>query len=222
MTGILTATLAAAALATSPDPTQFTTRIDNPYFPMAVGSRWVYRETDAGGAVQRVVVTVTRHTRVVDGVTTRVVHDRVTEKGKPVELTDDWYAQDRRGNLWYFGEATKAYDGEAVSTRGSWAAGLDGARAGIVMPAHPRVGRQYRQEHAPGVAEDSAKVLSLDEQAQVPFGHFTRVLLTKDFTPLEPKVLEYKLYAPGVGPVLVLSASGGGGTERLVRFRRGG
>jgi hypothetical protein len=226
MTGTLASTLAGAALAlgagAAPDPADFTPRIDNPYWPMTAGSRWVYRET-GGSAPQRVVVKVTRRTKVVDGITARVVHDVVTEKGRPVEVTDDWYAQDRRGNVWYFGEDTKEYeDGTVVSTAGSWEAGVDGASGGIIMPAQPRVGMRYRQEHAPGVAEDTAQVLSLDEQAEVPAGHFTSLLLTKDFTPLDPKVLEYKLYARGVGPVLVLSASGGGGTERLVRFRPGG
>jgi hypothetical protein len=222
MTGMLASTLAGAALALGADRAGFTPRIDNPYWPMTVGSRWVYRETGTGGPAQRVVVEVRRRTKVVDGITARVVHDVATEKGRPVEVTDDWYAQDRRGNVWYLGEDTKEYADGTVSTAGSWEAGVDGARAGIVMPARPRVGMRYRQEHAAGVAEDTAQVLSLDEQAEVPSGHFTRLLLTKEFTPLEPRVLEYKLYARGVGPVLVLSPSGGGGTERLVRFRPGG
>jgi hypothetical protein len=208
--------------APAPDPDDFTTRIDNRYWPMAPGTRWVYRETERG-VRQRVVVTVTRRTRVVDGVRTRVVHDRVTAGGRLVEDTFDWYAQHRSGTVWYFGEATKEYeDGRFVSSEGSWEAGIDGARAGRIMPAHPRVGMRYRQEHAPGEAEDAARVLSLNEQAEVPFGHFAPALMTKDFTPLEPRVLEYKLYAKGIGPVLVLGASGGAGREELVRFRRGG
>jgi hypothetical protein len=203
-------------------PRRFSTRIDNPYWPMAPGSRWVYRETD-GDSVQRVVVRVTHRTkRVASGVTARVVHDRVTERGRLVEDTLDWYAQDDDGNVWYLGEDTEEYEhGRAVSAAGSWEAGADGARAGIVMPARPRVGMAYEQEHKAGEAEDRAKVLSLGEQAEVPFGHFTGVLMTKDFTPLEPRVLEYKLFARGVGPVLVLGVSGGGGREELVRFRRG-
>jgi len=191
--------------------------IDNPYWPMRPGSQWVYREGS-----QRVVVTVTDRTKVVNGITARVIHDVVTEKGKPVEVTDDWYAQDTAGNVWYLGEDTTEYEnGRPVSKEGSWEAGVDGARAGIIMPAKPRVGMRYRQEFYKGHAEDKAQVLSLNEQAQVPFGHFRRVLLTKDFTPLEPKVLEYKLYARGVGPVLVFSVSGGGDDEELVRFKRG-
>jgi hypothetical protein len=207
------------------DPAEFTTRIDNPYWPMARGNRWVYTETDREGTEQRVVVTVTNRTKTVAaGVTTRVIHDVVTEDGKPVEVTDDWYAQDECGNIWYFGEATTEYEnGEPVSTAGSWEAGVDGAQAGVIMPADPRPGLEYRQEYYAGEAEDSATVLSIDEQAEVPFGHFTRVLLTKDYTPLQPKILEYKLFARGVGPVLVLDVSGGsGGREELLRFSRGG
>ena len=201
----------------------FTTRINNPYLPMAFGSRWVYRETERG-VTQRVVVTVTDRTKkVANGVTARVVHDLVTENGRRVEDTYDWYAQHRDGSVWYFGEDTTEFeDGRAVSTAGSWEAGVRGAQPGVVMPAAPQVGMEYRQEHAPGEAEDMARVLSLDEQAQVPFGHFRRVLLTKDFTPLEPRVLEYKLYARRVGPVLVVGVSGASGREELVSFRRGG
>lgn len=197
------------------------TQIDNPYWPMRPGTRWVYREVERGH-VQRVVVTVTRRTRRIAGVRARVVHDVVTERGRRVEDTLDWYAQDRRGNVWYLGEDTKEFeDGKVVSTAGSWEAGVDGARAGIVMPAHPRVGMTYQQENAPGEAEDAARVLSRDEQARVPFGHFTHVLLTRDSTPLEPRILEYKLYARGVGPVLTLGVSGGAGREELVRLRKG-
>jgi hypothetical protein len=201
---------------------EFTTRIDNPYWPMAPGSRWIYRETDAEGNEQRVVVTVTNRTKTVAaGMTARVVRDVVTEDGEPVEVTDDWYAQDGCGNVWYLGEDTTEYeDGKPVSKAGSWEAGVDGAEAGIIMPAKPRVGFEYRQEYYEGEAEDKGKILSLDEQAEVPYGHFTNVLLTKDFTPLEPKVLEYKLYAKGVGPVLVLGVSGGTDREELLRFTR--
>jgi hypothetical protein len=209
--------LVATLLAFTAGPT-----IDNPYWPMTPGSRWVYRETDAQGARQRIVVTVTRRTKTVaSGVTARVVHDRATEDGQVVEDTFDWYAQDAKGNIWYVGEDTTEYeDGKPVSKEGSWEAGVDGARAGIVMLAHPRVGRRYREEHYPGHAMDGAKVLSRGEQVQVPFGHFRHVLLTKNFNPLEPKVLEYKWYARGVGPVLELGVSGSTDRAVLLRYRR--
>lgn len=204
-------------------PADFTTRITNPYWPMRPGSRWVYRETDPGGARQRVVVTVTNQTKkLANGITARVVHDVVTEGRKPVEITDDYYAQDRRGNIWYLGEFTKEYEnGKFKSTRGSFEAGVDGAQPGIALPARPRPGLRYRQEYYKGHAEDKGKVVSVKEQAEVPFGHFRRVLMTRDTNPLEPKNVEFKFYARGVGPVLAVGVSGGSDREELVSYRRG-
>ncbi len=190
---------------------------------MAPGTKWVYRETDAEGTEQRVEVTVTDRTkRVANGVEARIVRDVVTEGGKRVEVTDDWYAQDRGGNVWYLGEDTTEYaNGTPVTKAGSFEAGVRGAQAGIAMSAAPRVGMRYRQEYFAGEAEDAAEVLSLAEQAEVPLGHFDDVLMTKDWNPLEPRMLEHKLYARGVGPVLVVQVSGGSGREELVRFERG-
>ena len=209
----------------SVDPADFTTRIDNPWWPMTPGSRWVYRETAPDGTAQRVVVTVTTRTRrIANGVRARVVHDAVTEEGKPVEITDDWYAQDRCGNVWYFGEDTKEYEnGKVVSTEGSFEAGVDGAQAGVIVPAQPRPGMRYRQEYYAGHAEDRGEVFSLTERAEVPFGYFRqgRVLMTRDLNPLEPRILEYKFYARGVGPVLAIGVSGGSDREELVRYERG-
>lgn len=204
------------------DPAEFTTEIDNRYWPMEPGSRWVYGERDGEGGVQRVAVTVTDETRrIANGIEARVVHDVVSEGGEPVEVTDDWYAQDAAGNVWYLGERTAEYEnGKVVSTAGSWEAGVDGAQPGIVMPGEPRPGLAYRQEHYAGEAEDRAKVLSTGEQVEVPFGHFTEVVLTKDLVPLEPRVLEYKLYAPGVGPVMTLDVSGASGREELLFYER--
>lgn len=204
------------------NPSDFTTEIDNPYWPMRPGSRWVSRESDGEGGVQRVVVTVTGATkRIANGIEARVVHDVVSKGGEPVEITDDWYAQDAEGNLWYLGERTAEYEnGKAVSRAGSWEAGVDGAQPGIVVPAEPRVGLAYRQEYYAGKAEDRAEVLSVDEQAEVPFGRFTGALLTKDLTRLEPDLVEYKLYARGIGPVLVLDVSGASGREELVSYAR--
>jgi hypothetical protein len=214
---------AAIALALSLGPADFSTRIDNPYWPMRPGSRWVYRETTPDGGKVRDVVTVTRRTkRIANGVEARVVLDVATEHGKVVEKTEDYYAQDRAGNIWYLGENTKSYEnGRFKSSEGSFEAGVDGARAGIVMRAHPRRGMSYRQEQYPGHAEDRARIMSLREQAEVPFGHFRRTLLTRDTTPLEPRIVEYKLYARGVGPVLELGLSGGNDRSELVTYRRG-
>lgn len=207
------------------NPGNFTTSIDNPYWPMKPGTRWVYRETDPDGTKQRVVVTVTDRTKkIANGITARVVRDVVTERGKPVEVTDDWYAQDKAGNVWYLGELTTEYEnGKPTSTEGSFEAGVDGAQAGVIMPAKPRVGLRYRQEYYKGQAEDKGSIVSLREQAEVPFGHFRRgrVLMTRDTNPLEPKILEFKFYARGIGPVLAVGVSGGADREELVRFRRG-
>jgi hypothetical protein len=204
------------------DPADFVARIDNQYWPMAPGTRWVYREFDFEGS-QRVTVTVVERTRTIEGIDATVVHDVVSERGDLVENTFDWYAQDVCGNVWYMGENTKEYEnGEVVSTAGSWEHGVDGAMAGVVVPGDPQVGLTYRQEYYAGEAEDAGQIVSLDEQAQPPFGHFRNVIQTRDFTPLHPRVLEYKLYAPGVGPVIALGISGGSDREELVRFQPGG
>jgi hypothetical protein len=206
------------------DPADFTTEIDNPYWPMQPGSRWVYRETDSEGAEQRVVVTVENETKeIANGIEARVVHDAVTEDGEPVEVTDDWYAQDSDGNVWYLGEDTTEYEnGKPVSHEGSFEAGVDGAEAGVIVPADPAPGLTYRQEFLEGEAEDEGEVISLGRQAEVPFGHFEDVLMTADTNPLEPKVLEFKFYAPDVGPVLAVSVSGGSDREELISYTEGG
>lgn len=173
------------------DPADFVPEVDNPYFPLEPGRRLEYAETDAQGAGQQVRVTVTSRTRLIAGIAATVVHDKVSEGGELVENTFDWYAQDVCGNVWYLGENTKEYeDGEVVSTGGSWEQGVDGAMAGVVMPAEPQVGLAYRQEYYAGEAEDRGEIASLDEQAQVPFGHFRDVLMTRDTTPLQPRILE--------------------------------
>jgi hypothetical protein len=202
------------------DPERFSANIDNPYWPMRPGSRWVYREVE-NGLVQRVEVTVTDRTKVIDGVTARVVHDVVTAHGEPVEKTYDWYAQDDAGNVWYLGENTKEYEnGKVVSTAGAWEAGVGGAEAGVIMPAQPEVGLSYRQEYDPGNAEDRARVISVDAKAKVPFGSFDGVLETKDVNPLETNFVEHKYYAEGVGPVETIQVSGGEAHEQLISYRR--
>ena len=201
------------------DPATFTTRITNPYWPMTPGRRWVYHETDGTGRVAKVVVTVTNRTRVVgNGVTARVVTDVLTVGGRPGEVTEDWYAQDTAGNIWYLGEQTAEYaKGKLVSTEGSWEAGVGGAEPGIAVPAHPKPGICYRQEYLAGEAEDRGAVLSVDEQVSVPAGHYAHAMLTRDTSGVEPGVAEYKLYARGVGPVFELTISGGSDRTELVR-----
>lgn len=205
------------------DPAELSVDITNRYWPMQVGDRWVYEETDEMGHTQRVEVQVLDQTRTVAaGIEARVVHDVVTEDGQTVEDTYDWYAQDAAGNIWYLGEDTTEYeDDQAVSTAGSWEAGVDDAQPGILLPADPQPGITYRQEYLAGEAEDTAVVLSTTEPAQTPTGTYTDVLLTRDTTPLEPDLAELKFYAPDIGPVLVLQTSGGNSRETLIQTSRG-
>ena len=163
---------------------------------MKPGSTWVYRERRDG--LQRVEVTVTNRTKTIMGIEARVVHDSSPRTGSDGEDTFDWYAQDKDGNIWYLGEDTTEYeDGKSRRPEGSWEAGVDGALAGILLPADPEVGLTYRQEYYEGEAEDRAKVVSVDEHADVPYGIFDGVLETEDTTPLEPDLVERKFYAQG-------------------------
>jgi hypothetical protein len=206
------------------DPASFTVEIDNRYWPMAPGTRWTYREVDEEGKRLQVVVTVSTQTKkIANGVTARVVRDTVTEDGDLVEDTFDWYAQDADGNIWYLGEDTAEFeDGKVTSTAGSWEAGVDGARPGVIVPGDPVDDMTYRQEYYKGEAEDDGEVLSVEEQVEVPAGHYRDALLTKDTNALQPELVEYKLYAPKVGPALALGISGGGGREELVKIEQVG
>lgn len=196
---------------------RFSTTIDNPYLPMAPGTRMVYRVVD-GDEHGREVVRVTHRTRLVAGVQVRVVRDRAYVGGQLVEDTRDFYAQDHAGNVWYFGENTKTLEnGRVVSTKGSWLAGRDGAKPGVVMEADPRLGDTYAQEDAAGVAEDHATVIGLDATRTVPAGTYHHLLVTKDFSPLEPAVVEHKFFARGIGSVLEKEVKGGQERLRLVR-----
>ena len=187
--------------------------IDNRFFPLLPGTTWIYKGQRDGDA-EVVRTTVTSDTKVIQGVTTTVVLDRAYINGQLAEKTYDFYAQDKTGNVWYFGENTKEYEnGQVTSTEGSFEAGVNGAQAGIIMLAHPQVGDAYRQEVAIGVAEDEAKVLAIDGKAKTPFATFGGCLVTEDFTKLEPGVREHKFYAPGFG--FVFSESFGGESETL-------
>ena len=207
------AALSAALALAAPGP--WAERVDNPWFPLAPGTTFVYRGVE-NGKPSRDVVTVTSRTRVIDGVRCTEVSDRLYLGGRLAERTTDWYAQDGRGTVWYFGERTAELDarGRVTSTEGSWRAGVDGARAGILMPAHPRVGQTFSQEHYAGHAEDRFHVLSLRASVSTPAASSRRALLTKEWTPLEPDVVDHKLYVRGVG--LVEEKTVRGGDERAV------
>jgi hypothetical protein len=201
------------------DPADFSTTIDNPYWPMPVGATWHVHVSNPEGESLQETITVTDQTKkIADGVTARVVRDVVYDNGTPREITDDWYAQDSDGSIWYFGENTAEFHNGEKDTSGSFEAGRDGADAGVAMPAHPYVGLTYREEYYKGQAEDRSKVLAMDQQVQSPAGHFTGAILTDDYSPIEPDISEYKLYARGVGPVVAVSVSGESEREDLVSY----
>jgi hypothetical protein len=200
------------------DPTAFTATVENPYLPLRPGTRWVY-EGPSGEGLERKVVEVTDETRVVMGVSCVVVHDTVTVAGQPFEDTFDWFAEDRDGTVWMFGEAsrTRGDDGR-FTPAGSWEAGVHGGLPGIVMPAHPRPGNPYRQEYLPGHAEDMARVISVTEALTVPNGSYVEVVVTRDWSPLDPGVADHKHYAPGIG--MIREETVEGETSRLDLIER--
>jgi hypothetical protein len=194
------------------DPGNFVRVVDNPWFPLTTGSVWRYTGVK-DGEPSREVVKVTGATKTILGVTTTAVSDRLYIRGKLEERTTDWYAQDKRGTVWYFGEATAELDshGRVKSREGSWQAGVDGARQGVFMPAHPRPGQTGRQEFLKGHAEDHFKVLRRTRTT----------LLTKEWTPLDPGVIDHKHYRRGVGTVLEVTVKGGNERNVLRSFTRG-
>lgn len=185
----------------------------NPYFPMVPGNQWVYE-----GDGETITVIVTEKTKLIDGVTCRVVRDVVEEDGEPVEITDDWYAQDLEGNVWYFGEIAQNFElfegddpeeAELVDIDGSWKTGRDGAKPGVLFQAFPQVGVTYREEVKLGEAEDVAEVLSVSGTESSPAASCDGTcLVTRNFTPIEPGANETKYYAPGVGLILELDGDG--------------
>ena len=194
--------------------------INNTYMPLVAGTTFIYQGTEDNKSTYEEFV-VTNQTKTIQGVATRVVHDSVWTNGKLTEDTFDWFAQDDAGNVWYFGEdSSQIKNGKVVGNEGSWQAGVSGAAAGIVMEANPQVGDTYQQENAPGVAQDTATVLSLKESVCVAYGCFSNVLVTKEFSPLEPGVEENKYYAPGVGEIKSLITQGGSEVSELVNVTK--
>lgn len=202
------------------DPGNFGTVVDNPYFPLKPGSTWVYRGV-RDGVTQKDVVVATGRTKTIDGVTAVVVTDVATHGSRLLEQTDDWYAQDKQGNVWYLGEATAAYDNGKVDTEGSWTAGVGGAVPGLIMPAQPAVTESFRQEFLKGHAEDTFWVVQDGLSTRVPAGSYTGVIRTLEFTRLEPDVIDNKFYAPGIGIIRESSATGPRETADLVSFTSG-
>ena len=198
-------------------PANFTHVVDNPYFPLVPGTTTTFIEKD-GREKREIKVVVTHDTKMIMGVKCVVVHDTVMLDGKLVEDTYDWYAQDKEGTVWYFGEATREFKtGGRVITEGSWEAGVKDAQPGIVMPAHPRVGDRYRQEYAVNEAEDILQIAALDETITVPFATFRECVRTREWSMLESGT-STKWYAKGVG--LVRDDSPGGEISTLVAMSR--
>jgi hypothetical protein len=182
------------------DPANFVNRVDNPYFPLVPGTVFKFTER-LGKHVSENTITVTPNTKVIMGVTCTVVHDQGFENGVLREDTFDWYAQDKQGNVWYFGEDTKeSHDNGKMSTKGSWEAGINGAQPGLIMMGHPVPGQPYRQEYGKGVAEDMGQIVAVNEKVIVPYGAFTDCVRTKEWSLLEADT-EKKWYARGVGVV---------------------
>jgi hypothetical protein len=203
-------------------PSDFVARVDNPWFPLKPGSKYRYRGNKEGTRMTD-VVKVTHRTKWILGVKTTVVHDVVRMHGRREEVTNDFYAQDCHRNVWYFGEATKELDrhGNTISTEGSFKAGVDGARAGVYISGHPKVGQSARQEFYKGHAEDHFKVLDRNVRVSVPYVTSRHALRTKEWTPLEPNVLDNKYYVRGVGSVREVAVKGPVERLWLVSFQEG-
>jgi hypothetical protein len=199
------------------DPAEFTTTIDNPWYPLTPGTITTFAGVE-GGKPSRDVVTVTTHTKRILGVDTVVVQDDVSIAGRVEESTRDYFAQDSRGNVWYFGEDTKTLDrhGRVTSREGTWHAGVGGGQPGIIMEANPVVGKRLRQEYLKGHAEDWYRVVSLAEPATVPFGSFSDALVTSEWSTLEPGVRDRKVYARGIGVVSEATVKGPNDHQELI------
>ena len=202
------------------DPANFSSVIDNPYFPLPVGRTLLYQGIK-DGQTQEDRVTVTNQTKLVaEGIMARVVTDVATHNGNLLEKTSDWYAQDKQGNVWYLGEDTAAYlPGGKVDRSGSWQAGVHDAKPGIIMRAHPQVPNAYRQEYQPGNAEDTAWIVDRGGSFKLPFAVVHDVLTSLEFTRLEPAVIDKKVYAPGLGIVVERAVTGPREVARLVSVR---
>jgi hypothetical protein len=199
-------------------PADFSPHVDNRWFPLMPGKLLVYSGIKDGKKALDLFAPTSR-TRVIDGVRTRVVEDRGYLDNVLEERTSDYYAQDRCGNVWYFGEDTATLDrhGRVVDTEGTWHAGVDGAQPGVFMQAHPQLGRRFRQEWYQGQAEDVFKVIDHSAPVTVPYGSFRHALRTAETTALEPDVLDSKLYVRGVGEVAEVSVTGPREVRRLVQ-----
>jgi len=186
--------------APSIDPGNFVSTVDNPYFPLKPGTGFHFRGV-RGATPQTDDEVVTSRTVRILGVPSVAVRDVVSEHGRPIERTLDYYAQDKQGNVWYMGEDSyELKHGRFAKASDSWRSGLNGAKPGIIMPAHPQPGDNYRQEYYPPEALDEARVIGVRGPVQVPYRTFEKALTTSEFSPLEPQT-EEKYYVAGIGEV---------------------
>ena len=180
----------------------FSATITNPYFPLAPGTRWVLEGTEGGTSV-KLEITVKDQPTVIAGVPTRVMEERETQGGILVEVSQNFFAQTGDGTVCYFGEDVDIYQGGVVTSHeGQWRAGTGNAEAGVFMPATPALGMKFRQEIAPGVAEDRVEITAVGESVTVPFGTFTQTIKFRETTPLEPGSVSTKYYARTVGQLV--------------------
>jgi hypothetical protein len=202
------------------DPAQFVEGVDNRYFPLVPGSRWVY-EGVVDGETERIELEVTTERKMILGIPATGVRDTNFTDGELTATTMDWYAQDRSGNVWYLGEDTQNHEnGRPAGTEG-WEAGVEGAQPGIFMPGGPEVGAAYRQAYRRGQVEDAAEVLRVGVTHGIGLGSYQDVIVIRGWSRLDPEVIEEKSYAPGIGKIYeTLTAGGTGGTE-LVEFAPG-
>jgi hypothetical protein len=194
----------------------YSATVDNPWFPLRPGSKYVYTGAK-DGEPSRELVTVTHRTRTIADAECVEVRDNLYLSGRLGERTTDWYSQDGDGNVWYFGEATAELDrkGRVTSTEGSWLAGRNGAQPGIFMPAHPKVGATFRQEFYKGHAEDHFRVQAIGVPVSVPYGSWTHAMKTREWTPLEPGAIDFKWYVLGLGPAATEQVRAADRAERL-------
>jgi hypothetical protein len=201
-------------------------RVTNPWFPLARGSVYVY-DGQKDGKTARDVMTVTRKVKTITGIRAAVINDRLYLNGQLAERTTDWYAQDRKGTVWYLGEKTAELNahGKVISTEGSFLNGRDGASGGIFMPAHPAVGQSFQQEAFKGQAEDRFRILDMAASITTPAVSSSHAMLTEETTPLEPGVVDHKYYVQGIGTVSEQQVAGAppGQAEstQLVSFQAG-
>ena len=185
------------------NPVNFTAEITNKYFTLKPGKKLIYEGQTEDG-LERIEILITDETKNIMGVETLVYWDKVWLDDVLIEDTRDYLAQDKEGNVWYFGEDVDNYENGVLADHdGSWIAGVDGAKPGIWMEANPQVGDSYRQEYYKGEAEDMAEVLAINETVAVPYGTYTDCVKTYDWTPLDPTAKEHKYYCSEVGGLVL-------------------